>query len=799
MASFEENLLNALKEVFQPLTTALTDVADLSALLSELGWQLDQNDPAWPTNQAATLSGLFGNVTTLVNGLSTDPATLASQIPPLANAIEQLAPGTINAALPSPLGTAGFWSEFPSQLFPYLVFVYLRAYAPAVFGAARFLGVLTQQAQPANSTVVPPRPAYTAYSIDWGKLDQFVSAPAKLLSNLYGWGTPAFDAQNGLLLESIADLLGIIPLSSSGEAAMQRKAPKSLLSLYYDNATSAAGSYGAVSAGLKYALSGGTPIAFRGAPRSSACRFRVPVKNTPPATGLALFPLITGALGQNFNVTDNVQITVNGDFAIVPVIAEIRPGPPVSVTLNTSFAKAPTVDAEVRLDAKNTKGWIVVGTSDSSNLQLLQVHVRFGANGPISDVTYAIEGGIDHGQLIIDFSDADSFVQSIFGDAPVAIDLGAVLSWSSKAGFGFAGSTNLQLTLALHQTLFGVVTIDTLTVGFNPGPSIPLAVSGNVLIGPVSATVDRIGFQVDFLQTPDHSGTFGDVDVRLGFKPPDGLGVDLDLGPVSGGGYFSYDATKQEYAGIIAASFGAPMQTIDLELIGILDTILPGGASGYSFLLIVTVDFPPIQLGFGFTLNGVGGLAGINRSMVLAALQTAVHNGTADNILFPVDPIAHATDIISTVSAVFPAAAGRYTFGPMLDLGYGTPQILDVQLGIIIEVPAPIRLAILGLIELGLPSLEVSSPNELIVDINIDVVGTVDFDQRQLIILATIYDLRVADFALSGNMYMQLDWGAAPQFVVSLGGFNPHFQPPPGSRRCSGCRSGSTAAPPASR
>jgi hypothetical protein len=465
------------------------------------------------------------------------------------------------------------------------------------------------------------------------------------------------------------------------------------------------------------------------------------------------------------------------------------------VKLNTTLAKGLTVDAEARLDAKNANGWILVGTSDSSNFQLLQTHVRLAANGPVTDLTYKIEGGIDQAQLNIDFGDADSFIQSLLGDSPVAIGLGAVLSWSSKTGFGFSGSTNLQLSVAIHQTLFGIVTMDTLTIGFNPGgPSVPLAISGDVSIGPLTGTIDRIGFEIDFTQKPDHSGTFGDIDIQLSFKPPNGLGVDLDLGPVSGGGYISYDDVKKEYAGILAASFGMPLANIELELIGILDTILPDGSEGYSFLLIVTVDFPPIQVGFGFTLNGVGGLAGINRSMVIDALQTAVHNGTADNILFPVDPVDHATDIISTVSAVFPAAQGRYTFGPMLEMGWGTPQIVNFQLGLIIEVPDPIRLAILGLLELGLPSLEVESTDLLLVDINVDVIGTIDFDQKQLIILATIYDSRVVEFSLSGDMYFQLDWGATPQFILSLGGFNPHFQPPPGvpplKRLCIGLGTG---------
>jgi len=34
---------------------------------------------------------------------------------------------------------------------------------------------------------------------------------------------------------------------------------------------------------------------------------------------------------------------------------------------------------------------------------------------------------------------------------------------------------------------------------------------------------------------------------------------------------------------------------------------------------------------------------------------------------------------------------------------------------------------------------------------------------------------------IGGDMAFRLDWGASPEFLVSLGGFNPTFQPPPGN------------------
>ena len=47
---------------------------------------------------------------------------------------------------------------------------------------------------------------------------------------------------------------------------------------------------------------------------------------------------------------------------------------------------------------------------------------------------------------------------------------------------------------------------------------------------------------------------------------------------------------------------------------------MPDGSPGFSLLVIITAEFGAgIQLGFGFTLLGVGGLLGLNRTMRLDA------------------------------------------------------------------------------------------------------------------------------------------------------------------------------------
>ena len=120
---------------------------------------------------------------------------------------------------------------------------------------------------------------------------------------------------------------------------------------------------------------------------------------------------------------------------------------------------------------------------------------------------------------------------------------------------------------------------------------------------------------------PDHGGNLGPANLSIDFKPPNGLGIAIDAGVVAGGGYILFNPDRGQYAGVLDVALA---EIIQVKVIGVLDTILPDGSLGFSFLLIITFDFPPIQLGFGFTLNGVGGLGGVNRTMNTDALHAVI-------------------------------------------------------------------------------------------------------------------------------------------------------------------------------
>ena len=318
-------------------------------------------------------------------------------------------------------------------------------------------------------------------------------------------------------------------------------------------------------------------------------------------------------------------------------------------------------------------------------------------------------------------------------------------TWAPDTGIHITGGAQLEIDLPLHLSL-GPITLPTLyLVAGASDTGIPIEISAalGLTLGPIQASVDRIGLK-GLITFPDHGGNLGPADLAISFKPPNGLGIAIDAGVVAGGGYILFDPDKGQYAGVLDVSLA---EIIQVKVIAVLDTILPDGSHGFAFLLIITFDFPPIQLGFGFTLNGVGGLGGVNRTMNTDALHAGFRAHTLNNILFPPDPIANAPQIISTIESFFPAAEGRYLFGPMLEIGWGTPTLITLAVGVILEVPDPIRLVLLGLIDAGLPTTD-----EALIELHIDVLGVLDFGAKTLSIDGSLYDSHVLIYSLAGDL-----------------------------------------------
>jgi hypothetical protein len=467
----------------------------------------------------------------------------------------------------------------------------------------------------------------------------------------------------------------------------------------------------------------------------------------------------------------SVTLQVNGTFsasltATVVPLATVNLQPPTgSLTglLEMDLtAKPPDVNQPIILIGQT--GGSVVQT-DSFTFSAA-VNVTWNTTTATADpsVSFAVKGG----KVIIDTTDADGFLADVLSGVNVQAGFDFAATWRADTGLHVTGGAQLEIDLPLHLDL-GPVTLPILyLIGgvANDAITLEVSVALGLTLGPFEISVDRVGM-LGTVTFPQQGGNLGPANLQLGFKPPNGLGIAVDAGLVAGGGYLSFDPSKGQYAGILQLSL---VDTIGITVIGVLDTVMPDGSSGYSFVLVITFTLPPLQLGFGFTLNGVGGLGGVNRTMNTDALQAGFRAHTLGAILFPPDPIDNAGQIISDIRNFFPIAEGRYLFGPLLELGWGTPTLITLTLGVLLEVPDPIRIAILGLIDAGLPT-----EDDALLVLHIEVLGIIDFGAKTLSIDGTLFDSSVLVYALAGDLALRVSWGSNPNFLFSLGGFNPNF------------------------
>lgn len=373
--------------------------------------------------------------------------------------------------------------------------------------------------------------------------------------------------------------------------------------------------------------------------------------------------------------------------------------------------------------------------------------------------------------LSLPFNEADSFLQTLFGVSPSDLRLPAPPQWSSLSGFSLAGSTGSHFTIPLNVNA-GIVELKTLELAYQlqgVGFLLEAGVTGDGGLGPLEFSFENVGVQLLL----EAAGAPGQLTLTASYLPPTGMGLVLNAGPIIGGGFLSIDVPNGRYAAVLQISlFG-----LSVEAFALIDTKLPGGEKGFSFLALVFADFEAIggiQLSFGFVLTGVGGVFGIYRSVNTDALRSAVLSNNLDHLLFPDDPIKNAPAIISDLRAVFPPTRDEYIFGPIARVGWGTPVIIEAEIGFVLDLPR-FLIALLGSVGVYLPI----KPTP-IVEVHIDIAGSLDPANSKLELTGSMHDSHILYYTLSGQMEFMLNWGSTPSFLFSLGGFNPHFTPPPG-------------------
>ena len=251
-------------------------------------------------------------------------------------------------------------------------------------------------------------------------------------------------------------------------------------------------------------------------------------------------------------------------------------------------------------------------------------------------------------------------------------------------------------------------------------------------------------------------------------KPPYSAGLRVDVGIVKGGGFLRYKEETGEYGGVLDLNF----TEIGITAIGLLGT-----EPHFSFVIVIGVHFlPKIDLGFGFTLSGLGGILAIERMIDIQALSDGIKEDAVGQLLFPENPIAAAPQILDRLAKVFPFEEGGFIVGPIAELGWGSQAgFVKARLGIVLSLPDP-KVVLLGALEIGVPSADVD-PKLRIVDIHAELLGV--FTPDYFFLRVSISKSKIAQLTLSGDLGILVRWSGGAAFALSVGGFYPKYVAPP--------------------
>jgi hypothetical protein len=741
-----EALALGLGRLFAPLEQDLS-AGKARVLLAELGLQLpasaDTGAFSTAADAIATAAGAmpaqvqqlvtdlgggdYGPVVTTGTELIKNSIKVVQGIDGLAAAIRGLSGTGIPAATLN-----AFADDLPRRLVDYLVVRDLEA-APFIAEALEFIGVVQRDFVASSD---PNIPSFTDYGFRVEQATAFVKSPLGQLRTMYDWGDAGFDAAK--MLPVLQRLFG----QAGFPAIVDDSVSPPVLDL----------------------------VVFEAKARTDL---------SPPGLEIRLL--------QEIDVDNAGPFNAGGDWTLeglatgdIGASATLVIQPDGNLTFTPPGAMG-TGKFGLRFSAKQAGGtpFLIFGDPGGSRLQVQSFGFEASAGFNFDTGTSAsargfLGGDIKGGRLEIDMSSGDGFLAEILSGLNVASDFDLGFGVSSDKGVHFTGSAELEVQLPAHVDL-GPVRISAVTFSAGiDGGNFPLTVSADIMtqLGPIAASVEDIGVRALLSIPPDKSGgNLGPLAFELGFKPPKGVGLAVDAGPVKGGGYLYFDFDREEYAGALELVFS---EWIALRAIGLITTRLPDGSKGFSMLIIITVEFGTgIQLGFGFTLLGVGGLLGVHRTANAQALADGVRTNAVESVMFPQDIIANAPRIISDLRSFFPPLADSFLLGPMAKIGWGTPTLLSVSLGIVLEIPS-INITILGVIKVVLPHEEAD-----LLRLQVNFIGRLEPANSLLWFYAELYDSRVLFITLEGGMGLYLNWGDNANFVVSVGGFHPRYNPPP--------------------
>jgi hypothetical protein len=772
--SVERSLIAALGFVLTTVGSAASLPNGPRTLLASLGWDLpagvdDIGLAALELGEVGQQFIAWGQLAGDTNTSAEDEAAaLAQMAETITSAV--LALEHVHLAAPQDyLDRTGIVDGFLTRLSDlYLIQAAALASRPA-FDIAVLLGLFELRQEPADPAHF--QVAHLRHIVHWDRLETLFTDPGKILHDVYGWGTPAFDATTlvnrlGAVLQPIAlrvrrrDLPAVPLQRLHGAPPPPGPLPTQLFITLLGAAGPLSGEAGLTVFGLPPTTAGGADAGLGIAPYADAtAELRIPLSSRLSIGLSAGADLGTGlALVLRPGVDPKLRTDMNEDQP-----GDGAPGAKVQVDL-TFAGPSGSTDRITLLSAE--------AVTVAAKSVALAMAIDVDGDGTDAALRLTFTGG----QIALT-SAGLPFLDSVLPAGGLTADFDLDLSWSHRGGVRLDGRAELRTTRAISQRI-GPLTVDVVEIGLATsaaGVALTASVSATLSVGPMRVAVQGLGLQAAITPGP---GSLGAADLSLQPSPPSGIGISIDAAVASGGGFLFIDPDGHTYVGVLDLKLGA----VAVKALGVLDTRV-GAPPGWSLLLLLFAQFSePVPLGFGFSLTGVGGIVGINFGVGIDQLRAALGTSGFDDVLFPADPVGGAPRIISRLRTFFPATPGALVFGPAVEITWGGVEpLVTARLAVLVQIahvtdasPARFdRLVALGTIKAAAPPGELPVPPTI--RLMADLLGSYDAQSGLLAIDAQLRDSVIAGVAVGGTVIVRVGLGRLPAFALSAGGFHPDF------------------------
>jgi hypothetical protein len=434
-------------------------------------------------------------------------------------------------------------------------------------------------------------------------------------------------------------------------------------------------------------------------------------------------------------------------------------------SFDAGVASTGTFETGVRFDPAG--GTTIVGDNPGTRLEVGpgKLMLRFHQEPPL----FSLKASLERLAFVLS-AEPLGVLSSIISVPPeLRFQADVSLSYSQGGGLQLSGSGGGGLTLATEYNV---------PLNYSIGSSAAGLAMERVTVR-LESTVGADGLEARVLLSFGATGAFGPIHItadgmgawfgqwggrKSDILPPSTIGLSLDAGPVSGGGFLSA-LSNGDYAGALQ---------LKVLGIGVSAFALYGEADGApAFVGILGIRLPPpgVQIGFGFAVTGIGGVIGVNRRADSDVLREQIATGASAQVLFCENPTQNALTMIAQAQRMFPSERGVFLIGPTLQISW--LELFRIDAGVFIELPGPRQIFIAGSARFVL-----GPEAAALVYLRMDFIGGIDLTKSLIYFDAALVNSSVMQvFKITGGIALRIAYGENGYFLFSVGGFHPSFNP----------------------